>query len=111
LASVSQVLSEESCLASSASKSVSKIFTLEGQPFSVYLNYSRLRGRHARVPTSVDLVLPNKFLTSLVFNPKYGIISFTCLMFEYDQRHSNKDIQMIQKSLWIHVNTGAANIR
>jgi hypothetical protein len=67
--------------------------------------HSKSGGHHAKIPTSADLVSPNEFLTSLMSNPKYVIILFTCLMFKHDQSHSNKDIQMtIQKSLLVNGN-------
>jgi hypothetical protein len=71
--------------------------------------HSKSRGHHVLAPTTADLILPNELLTSFTFNPKYMIILFMCLMFEHDQRHSNKDVQSIQKSLLIHGNTEAAN--
>ncbi len=41
---------------------------------------------HVSAPTSADLISPNEFLTSFMFNPKFTIILFTCLMLEHDQR-------------------------
>ncbi len=69
---------------------------------------SKSRGHHISAPKSAHLISPNEFLTSFMFNPKYAIILFTCLLFEHDQRHSNKDIQTIQKYLLMDGNTWAA---
>ncbi len=69
--------------------------------------HNKSGGHHITTPTSADLISPNEFLTFFMFNPKNAIILFTCLMFEHDQRHSNIDIQMIQKYLLIHGNNVA----
>jgi hypothetical protein len=67
--------------------------------------------RLAHVPITTNLVSKSKFLTSFLFNSKYAIILFTCLMSEHHQGNSNEDIQMKQESLLFHGNTSAANSR